>query len=138
METKIVKYNLLEEQMIELYTQGLSRQEIALKLDVPIKVVNRTFSKPNIKEKIAEIVELRELMLKEKQTAILEELTDTMVSKARENGDLTSLLNKNRDILDVIYATDKLNKEQEKKRLGTSDQNVMINILNQLAEDENE
>ena len=136
--SSVTKYNIVEEQIVELYTKGLSRQDIALQLDVPISVVNRTFNKPNIKEKIAEVIELRELMLKEKQTAILEEITDKMVEKAKEEGDITSLLGKNRDILDVIYATDKLNKEQEKKRLGTSDQNVMINILNQLAGEDDE
>lgn len=138
MGSDVVTYNIIEEQILELYTKGLNRQDIALQLDIPVKVVNRVFNKPNVKEKIAEIVETRELLLKEKHTAILDELTDKMLEKAREEGDLTDLLNKNRDILDVIYATDKLNKELEKKRLGTSDQNVMINILNQLAGDSDE
>ena len=138
MGSEVVTYNIIEEQILELYTKGLNRQDIALQLDIPVKVVNRVFNKPNVKEKIAEIVETRELLLKEKHTAILDELTDKMLEKAREEGDLTDLLNKNRDILDVIYATDKLNKELEKKRLGTSDQNVMINILNQLAGDSDE
>lgn len=138
MGNEVATYNIIEEQILELYTKGLNRQDIALQLDIPIKVVNRVFNKPNVKEKIAEIIETRELLLKEKHTAILDELTDKMLEKAREEGDLTDLLNKNRDILDVIYATDKLNKELEKKRLGTSDQNVMINILNQLAGDSDE
>ena len=138
MGNDLVKYNLLEEEILELYTKGLSRQDIALQLDIPINVVNRVFNKPNVKEKIAEIIETRELLLKEKHTAILDELTDKMLEKAKEEGDLTLLLNKNRDILDVIYTADKLNKELEKKRLGTSEQNVMINILNQLAGDSDE
>ena len=138
MKNEITKYNLLEEEIIELYTKGITRQDIALKLDVPINIVNRVFNKPNIKEKIAEIVETRELLLKEKQTAVLEEITNKMIEKAKEKGDITKLLNQNRDILDVIAVTDKLNKEQEKKRLGTSENNVIINILNQLSGDNDE
>ena len=138
MGNEVATYNIIEEQVLELYTKGLNRQDIALQLEIPAKIVNRVFNKPNVKEKMAEIIETRELLLKEKHTAILDELTDKMLEKAREEGDLTDLLNKNRDILDVIYATDKLNKELEKKRLGTSDQNVMINILNQLAGDSDE
>ena len=132
----IVKYNIIEEEILTLYTEGYDREAIAHKLDIPVKVVNRVFSKPDVKKKIEEIVETRELLLREKHTKILDELTDEMIKKA--DGDVTKLIGKGRDILDVIALADKINKEQEKKRLGTSDQNVFVNILQQLTKDDDD
>jgi len=134
--SKITKYNIIEEEILTLYTEGYDREAIAHKLDIPVKVVNRVFSKPDVKKKIEEIVETRELLLREKHTKILDELTDEMIKKA--DGDVTKLIGKGRDILDVIALTDKINKEQERKRLGTSEQNVFINILQQLTGDDDE
>jgi len=138
MSKELTKYNIIEEEIVTLYTEGYDREAIAQKLDIPISVVNRVFTKPDIKEKIAEIIEMRELLLREKHTQILDEVTDKMLEKAREAGDISVILNSNRDILDVIALTDKINKEQEKKRLGTSDKNVFVNILQQLTGDDDE
>jgi len=127
---ELVKFTELDEQVLELYTKGYSRKDIAYKLDLPIKAINKVFVKPNIKDKLVEIVEHRELLLKVKQSEILNDLTDELTENA-EN--MTDLLGRGRDILDVINTTNAMMKETEKKRLGAGGENVIINVLNQLA-----
>jgi len=129
----IKSINSLEEQVIDLYTKGYSKKQIAIALELPLYEVQKIFKKDNIKQLVNEILETRELLLKEKQLKILEEVTDQMIEKA--DGDMTKLLGKNRDILDVIQTTQSLTKEMEKKRLGTNESNIMINVLQQLIED---
>jgi len=136
--SNIVKFSELEEKILELYTKGYTKEAIAIELELPINEINKVFRKPQIKEKMAEIIELRELLLKEKQLGILETITQEMIQEAIEKGDFKSLLNKNRDILDVISLTSQVTKEIEKKRLGTSEQNVIVQILNQLSGDDDD
>lgn len=128
--SNIVKFTELDEEILELYTKGYNRKDIAYKLDLPIKTINSVFNKPNIKDKLIDVVEQRELLLKVKQSEILNELTDELVDNA-EN--ITDLLGKGRDILDVISVTNNVMKDTEKKRLGQSGENIIVNILNQLA-----
>ena len=134
---KPVIYNELELKILEMYVQGKNKDIIAAELEIPVQEVVKVFKKPKVKEKIQELIEMRELLLKEKHLNLLENITDEMLQKAMESGDFSSILNKGRDILDVIGVTNQVTKEIEKKRLGTGQQNVMINILNQLAQEDN-
>jgi len=134
--SNLVKFNELDEKILDLYVKGYKKQDIAVKLEIPIDVVNKVFRKKDVKQKLQELIENREILLKAKHLEILNEITDEMVKEALENGSLKDLLGKGRDILDVISLTNSVAKEQEKKRLGTSEGNVLINILNQLSEGE--
>jgi len=115
-----------DEKVVELYIKGLDRDTIALELEVPKKEVDKVFKKSNIKQILEEAISNKEVMLKAKNLSILEKL----IAEKIESGEL---LNENRDILDLIYATDKLTKENEKKRLGTSSGNIFIEIMNDLT-----
>jgi orotate phosphoribosyltransferase-like protein len=128
---RIVSFNELEEKVLELYTKGYSKDLIALELNIPIDEVKKIFRKPKVREKMQEIIEFREVMLKEKHIEILDELTEKMLEASE--GDITKLLGKGRDILDIIAVTNQIMKEQEKKRLGTNENNVIVQILNQLS-----
>ena len=126
----LVKFTEFDEEVLELYTKGYSRKDIAYRLDVPLKTINKVFNKPNIKSKLEEIVEQRELLLKTKHSEILNEITDSLIESV---DDPKELLNKGRDILDVISITNQIFKETEKKRLGSGGESVIVNILNQLS-----
>lgn len=136
MNDKPVIFNELELKILEMYVSGKNKDTIANELELPIQEVQKVFKRPKVKEKIQELIEMRELMLKEKHLNLLENITEEMFRKAMESGDFSSILNKGRDILDVIAVTNQVTKEIEKKRLGTGQQNVMINILNQLSEED--
>jgi hypothetical protein len=138
MGNDVAVFNKLEEEILELYSQGKTKEDIANELDIPLNVVRRVFYKPKVREKLTELIEAREVLLKEKHLELLEKLTDEMVQEAMEKGDLKSLLSKGRDILDVMSLTNTLLKEQEKRRLNTGEQNVIVNILQQLSGDSDE
>ena len=132
MPNTLTKFSSLDEQVLELYAQNMSRKDIALQLDVPLKSVNKVLRKDGVKAKIEEIIEHRELLLKEKHLEILDEITDEMVENADNYSDL---LGNRKDILDVIQTTSNITKELEKKRMGSNEGNVIVNILNQLSGD---
>ena len=138
MGNDVAVFNKLEEEILELYSQGKTKEDIANELDIPLNVVRRVFYKPKVREKLTELIEAREVLLKEKHLELLEKLTDEMVQEAMEKGDLKSLLGKGRDILDVISLTNQVTKEMEKKRLNTGEQNILINIMQQLSGDSDE
>ena len=127
--SELVKFNELEEEILKLYAQGLNRRDISLKLDLPLSSINRVFLKPNVKSKINEIIENKEKLLKLKTMDLLEQSLDDYVDKNAEK-----LLREDRDLLDIVNTIDKVNKESEKKRLGTAGGNVLINILQQLGD----
>jgi len=124
----------IESKVLELYSQGISRKAIAYQLDIPVNSVSSIISKPDNKRRLAEIIEEREIYLKTKHLGILEDITDKMLETAE--GDILATVGKNRDILDVMDITNKLTKETEKKRLGTANNNNIINILNSLGGDD--
>ena len=124
----------IEADVLSLYAQGISRKAIAYQLDIPVKSVTTILSKPDNKAKLTELIEEREIYLKSKHLAILEDITDRMLEESE--GDVLNTINKNRDILDVMDLTNKLTKETEKKRLGTNTGNNIINILNSLGGDD--
>ena len=131
MSNELTTFSAIDEKVLELYAQNMSRKDIALTLDIPLKSVNKVFRKPNVKSKLEEIIEHRELLLKAKHLEILEEITDEMLENSDNYSDLVS---RKKDFLDVVTTTNTISKELEKKRMGQTGGNVIVNILNQLSE----
>ena len=133
-KSNITKKQLIsefDEKVIELYIKGKSKEVIASELEVPLKEVKKVFKKPNLSEIVEETIRQKEMLLRSSSLEILEKILYEKV----KNGEATAkeLLSENRDILDVIDAINKLTKEQEKKRLGTSGGNIFVNIMNDLT-----
>jgi len=121
----------IEEEVLTLYSQGVSKEDVALRLKLPLYEIRKIFNRPKIKDKIKEMIEYRSMMLRERHLNILEGITEQKLKEAE--GDLTSLLGENRDILDIITVADKVTKDREKESLKVQQNNVFINVLEQLS-----
>ena len=128
---ELKKITDFDEKVLQLYVSGKNKKIIATELEVPVSEVNKVFKKPNLKELLEQIVEEKELMLRSVSLQTIEK----MLYEKLKNGEATvdELLGEKRDVLDIIDTLNKLTKEQEKKRLGTSGQNVFIQIMNDLS-----
>ena len=128
---ELQKITDFDEKVLKLYVSGKDKKVIATELEVPISEVNKVFKKPNLKELLEQIVEEKELMLRSVSLQTIEK----MLYEKLKNGEATvdELLGEKRDVLDIIDTLNKLTKEQEKKRLGTSGQNVFVQIMNDLS-----
>jgi len=132
---KVPRITELEEEIIKLYLGGLNRKEISLKLDLPLGIVNKAFTHKDFKAKVESLLEEKEKLMKLKMLETLDSVIDHKLENAKSPEDL---INESRDILDIYSLVDKINKETEKKRLGNTGSNVIVNILQQLGGDENE
>jgi len=128
---EVQKITDFDERVLKLYVSGKDKKVIATELEVPISEVNKVFKKSNLKELLEQIVEEKELMLRSVSLQTIEK----MLYEKLKNGEATvdELLSEKRDVLDIIDTLNKLTKEQEKKRLGTSGQSVFVQIMNDLS-----
>ena len=128
---EVQKITDFDERVLKLYVSGKDKKVIATELEVPISEVNKVFKKSNLKELLEQIVEEKELILRSVSLQTIEK----MLYEKLKNGEATvdELLSEKRDVLDIIDTLNKLTKEQEKKRLGTSGQSVFVQIMNDLS-----
>ena len=124
---------LIERYVAELKLKGFSSKKIAEKIGVPEVVVKRTLNSKKVKEFINQISEEVKATIKADMIALMQRTIEDKIKYIEEkyDGDFSKATRK--DLPDLLKMLDDMMKEEEKAKLGTT-QNVFVNILNQVID----
>ena len=134
-EDKLLKpLTLIEQQIVSLYTDGVDIKDIALELGTTASAIRRVLNKPEIKNVTNQLILDYGLALKAEKLRLLNKIVEEKLKEIDNSDDKTIADATNKDVVDLIKIMDDMQKEKEKKDLGTSSNNIYLNLLNNIME----
>jgi len=123
---------VMETNICELYSTGMSTKGIAEELGIEPYTVRNVLAKPHIKDFVSELINAQYTTSIEGRLRVINKIIDAKLEKIEEeyNGDFSKATKK--DVVDLLMIADGMLKERQKKELGTSD-NVYLSIVNQIT-----
>lgn len=126
--TLVKPISLLDRSILEAYALGKSEKTIASELGISVKNVKNVVYRPENAKLLSDMVTSLNNMVKARSIAVLSSIIEDKLSNYEGNAaDMTK-----KDVVDVIMSLDSLNKEREKKELGTAGGDTYVNILTNL------
>jgi len=123
-----------EYQIVDMYIEGKTEAQIAMDLALTTKYIKTVLSRPYIRNYVNEIVEVTQYAMKQNRIRLLNLIVNAKVEETLEQGLSYADLTK-KDVVDLIRELDGLQKEKEKKELGTNQNNTYVNILQKIVKD---
>ena len=123
---------VLESNVCELYSLGRSSKAISDELGVTPSTVRNILSKPHIRDFVGDLINAQYTTKLEGRLRIINSVIDAKLEKIEQefDGDLSKVTKK--DVIDLIVISDNIQKERQKKELGT-DSNVYLQIMQQVT-----
>lgn len=135
-----VPLSTLERQICELYAIGKTRKEVSAELGIPPSTITKLLGKHQVLEFVNELVMAHNFATKAERVRMLGRIVEDKIDALpvdEETGKVDFSQATSKDVVDVVKTIDDILKEEEKKRLGTSDNNTYINILNGMMNTDN-
>lgn len=134
-----VPLSALEMQICDSYSLGKTKLEISVSLGVPIPTITRLLKKPAVQTFVHDLIMASSMAMKSERIRIASRIAeDKMKEFITENEDGELVVDfargSDKDLLNVIKTIDDMQKENEKKELGTGESVTYINILNQMMD----
>jgi predicted transcriptional regulator len=125
--------SMLELYVAELKLKGYSPKKIANKLGVTEAAVRRTLNSKPVRDYIKQVTEGVKETLKEEMIILMRKTIEDKIKYIEDkyDGDFSKATRK--DLPDLLKMLDDMMKEEEKAKLGTS-QNIFVSILNQVID----
>lgn len=134
-ENELLKpLSVLEQKVVSMYADGITIKDIAMELGLTSTNIRAILNKPKVKEVANDVILNTGLALKAEKLRLIEQIVNDKLKKAEEEGKSLADLVPHKDIVDLIKTMDDLTKEIEKKELGTDNQNVYIQLLNNIMD----
>jgi len=130
----------IEQEIVSMYSEGISVKDIAIELGVNTPVVKRILNKPEVRQITNDLIMNYGNTLKAEKLRLLGSIVDDklkeMEEQVDEDGNKTGRLADitNKDIVDLLQIMDSMQKEEEKAKLGTNTNNTYIQLLNNIME----
>ena len=129
-----VPLSTLERQMCELYSSGQTKKEIAIELGVTPRAVDKLLKKDQVAEFVSELIFSQKLALKSEKLRTMGRIAEAKLERIEEDDSLTFAEGSCKDVIDILKTMDDIQKEEEKKKLGITDNATYINILNTMMD----
>ena len=134
-ENELLKpLSVLEQKVVSMYADGITIKDIAMELGLTSTNIRAILNKPKVKEVANDVIINTGLALKAEKLRLIEQIVNDKLKKAEEEGKSLADLVPHKDVVDLIKTMDDLTKEIEKKELGTDNQNVYIQLLNNIMD----
>ena len=124
----------IEAEIVENHMMGKSNREVALALGVETKVVTGILNRDDVRQYLSVAQPEFELARKDRMLSLMNRVIDDRIKKIEEDEDADFSGLSRKDTVDIILAMDGIQKEAEKAKLGSNQNNVYINLVNQLMD----
>ena len=123
--------SLVERKIAELKLKAYSPTRISQELEIPETQVKKILNRKAVKEFINKAMSQIKSSIKDELVALHLKIIEDKIKYIEEkhNGDFSKATKK--DLPDLVKMLDDILKEEEKAKLGTT-QNVYVNVLNQV------
>ena len=120
----------MEQDVIAFSVQGLSLDDMALRLATPKSVIQAILSRKGVQEELRVAIEAMNDRRLNRINSILDNIVDARLEEYENPSEATK-----RDLVDILKIQGDLLAAEKKSRKLDTEQNVYINILNQVMGD---
>lgn len=140
-EDKLLKpLTVVEQKIVSMYSDGVNIKDIAIEIGVDISAIRRILNKPDIKKITNDLIMSYGNTVKAEKLRIISSIIDDKLKKVEEKvdeegnhiGRMADITNK--DVVDLLQTMDNMQREQEKADLGTTQNNVYVQLLNNIMD----
>jgi len=130
----------IEQTVVSLYSEGVGVKDIAIEIGVNVPAVRRILNKPEIRKVTNDLIMDYGNALKAEKIRLLSGIINDKIQEVEEqvdeDGNKTGRLSQltNKDVVDLLSTMDGMQKEQEKADLGSNNNNVYVQLLNNIMD----